>query len=256
MKNELYDEEKLQKKSIDELKEIAKLRRIENRGKSKKEGLIISILKSESSNAKCNYMKHFNDNTNVDNNNNNTNVDNNNNTNDDDNDDTYDDKIRDKISDVRMMLSRLGNIVTKNDRKKIKKKLYEIEKKQNLSDNEKEEIYDHLVNVVNTFDKKEEYKHSDRDDLDYFGIKELENLFGGTDNNDNYYKPVLVKTSFKDGYKYYESRGDRDKKLSVKQYFYMIMPHLSDLVNDHKAIRNKSNEWKIQLNMSVNCYLF
>ena len=36
--------------------------------------------------------------------------------------------------------------------------------------------------------------------------------------NDNYYKPVLFKTSFKDSYKYYESRGDRDKKLSVKQY--------------------------------------
>ena len=111
-------------------------------------------------------------------------------------------------------------------------------KKQNLSDNEKEKIYDHLVKLVNTFDKKEEYKHSDRDDLDYFGIKELENLFGDTDNDDNYYKPVLVKTSFKNGYKYYESRGDRDKKLSVKQYHYMITPYLSDPINDHKAIRN------------------
>ena len=44
-----------------------------------------------------------------------------------------------------MMLSRLGNTITNNDRKKIKKELYEIEKKQNLSDREKEEIYDHLV---------------------------------------------------------------------------------------------------------------
>ena len=101
-------------------------------------------------------MKHFNDNTNVDNNNNNTNVDNNNNnTNDDDNDDTYDDKIRDKISDVRMILSRLGNIVTKNDRKKIKKKLYEIENKKNLSDKEKEKNYDNLVKlVINSIKKK------------------------------------------------------------------------------------------------------
>ena len=73
-----------------------------------------------------------------------------------------------------MILSRLGNILIKSDRKKIKKELYEVEKKQNLSDNEKEEIYDHLVKLVNTFDKKEEYKHSDRDDLDYFGIKELD----------------------------------------------------------------------------------
>ena len=64
-----------------------------------------------------------------------------NNTNDDTYDDTYDDsydsKIRDKISDIRILLSRLGNIVTKKDKKEIKKEIYEIEKKQNLSDTEK-----------------------------------------------------------------------------------------------------------------------
>ena len=85
-------------------------------------------------------MKQFNNNTNVDNNNN--------------DDDTYDGKIIDKISDIRMILSRLGNTITNNDRKKIKKELQEIEKKQNLSYREKEEIYDHLVELVKTFDKK------------------------------------------------------------------------------------------------------
>ena len=90
-----------------------------------------------------------------------------------------------------MILSRLGNILIKSDRKKIKKELYEVEKKQNLSDNEKEEIYDHLVKLINTLDKKEEHKHSDRGDLGYFGIKELENLFDGTDNDDNYYKTSI-----------------------------------------------------------------
>ena len=30
------------------------------------------------------------------------------------------------------------------------------------------------------------------------------------------------------------------------------MPHLSDLINDHKAIENNSNEWKIEINMHVN----
>ena len=73
-----------------------------------------------------------------------------------------------------------------------------------------------------------------------------------TDNDDNYYQPVLVKTSFKDGYKYYESRGDKDKKLSIKQHLYKIMPYLSDLINDHKTNRNNFNEWKIQINMHVN----
>ena len=178
-KNELSKAEKLQNKSIDELRGIARLRRIKNYDNLTKEDLIISLLKSESNPVERNYMKYFNNST---------------------SDDTYDDKIKSKINDIRIILSRLGNIATKNNRKKIKKELYVIEKKQNLSDNEKEEIFDHLVKLINTFDKKGEYKHSDCDDLDYFGIKELEVLFGNTDNDDNYYKPVLVKTSFKNGY--------------------------------------------------------
>ena len=132
-------------------------------------------------------------------------------------DDIYDDKIKSKISDIRLILSRLGNIVTKKDRKKTKKELYETEKKQNLLDNEKEKIYDHLVKLANALDKKEEYKHNDHDELDYVGIRELENLFGDTDNDD-YDKPVLVRSSFKNNYKQYEIRGDKDKILSVKQY--------------------------------------
>ena len=211
------------------------MRRIKNRDKLTKEGLIISLLKSESSDAELNHIKHFNNNNTDD---------------DDDDDDTYDGKIRGKISDIRMILSRLGNIVTKNDRKKIKKELYEIEKKENLSDKEKEKIYDDLVELVKTLDKKEKYKYHDRDDLDYHGIRDIENLFDN-DNDDDYYKLILVEGSFNNNYKCYESRGNKDKKLSVKQYLYKIMPYLSDLINEHKANENNSNEWKIQISMNV-----
>ena len=69
-------------------------------------------------------------------------------------------------------------------------------------------------------------------------------MFDNVNDND-YYKPILVKSSFKNNYKYYESRGDKDKKLSVKQYLYKIMPYLSHLINDHKNIGNESNERKI-----------
>ena len=72
--------------------------RIKNISKLTKEELIITLLKSESSTLEYNLVKHFN--------NNNT------------NDDTYEDKIRGKISDIRMILSRLGNIVDINDRKR------------------------------------------------------------------------------------------------------------------------------------------
>ena len=79
---------KQQRKPIDELKEIARLRRIKNRDKLTKQGLIISLLKSESSNAERNYTNDDNNNTN------------NNNTNDDTYADSYDDKIRGTISDI------------------------------------------------------------------------------------------------------------------------------------------------------------
>ena len=120
-------------------------------------------------------MKHFN--TNVDDNT--TNVDT--------NDDTYDAKIRDKIADIRVVPSRLWDIVTKGDWVKIKKVLYEIEIKKNLLDGEKEKIYHNLVELANKLNKKEKYRYHDRDDLDYHGLRDIENLFN-TDNNVDYYK--------------------------------------------------------------------
>ena len=117
LENEVYNEENLKRKSIDELKEIVKLRGIKSRCKLKKESLITSILKSEISNVERNCMKYFN--ANASNNNINvsniTNASNNTNVNTT-NDDTYGGKIRDKKGDIRMILSRMGDIVPKNDR--------------------------------------------------------------------------------------------------------------------------------------------
>ena len=156
-KNELNKAEKLQNKSIDVLKAIARLRRIKKSDKLTKEDLIISLLKSESSPAERNYMKHFNNNT--------------------DDNDTYDDKIRSKISDIRMILSRLENIVTKNDRKEIKKELYEIEKNKIFSNKKKEKNYNRLIELINTIDKKERYQCHDRNDLDYYGIRDRKFIY-------------------------------------------------------------------------------
>ena len=92
-KNELSQAEKLQKNQ-DDLREIARLWGIKNRKINKK--LIISLLQSEGSTLENNF------------NNNST-----------DDDDTYDSKIRGNISDIRMMFSRLGDITTNKDRKKL-----------------------------------------------------------------------------------------------------------------------------------------
>ena len=199
------------------------MRRIKNRDKLKKEGLIISLLKSEISNAERNHLKYFNNtsvsnNTNASNNtsnntnpSNNTNASNNTSNNTNSSNNTNDDQIRDQISDIRAILSRLGDIVTKNDREKIKKELYETENKTNISDEEKERIDDNLLELVNKLNKKEKYRYHDRDDLDYHGIRDIENVFVNIDDDD-YYKPILVKSSFDKNFdKYYESRGDKDK---------------------------------------------
>ena len=184
--NELNQVEKLERKSIDELKEIARLWKIKNREKLTKEELIIALLKSASSVAEHNF-----------------NNDNSNNT------DWWWWYLKCYIN---LIFSRWGNIVTNKDRKKITKELHETEKKENLSDREKEEIYDYLVKLVKTLNKKEKYQYHDRDDLVYYGIKDIENLFGNADDDDYYYKQKL-QSYFKNNYKYYESKCDKDKKL-------------------------------------------
>ena len=39
----------------------------------------------------------------------------------------------------------------------------------------------------------------------------------------------------------YESRGDKNKNLSVKEYLNMIRPYLSDMINHHKT----HGKWKV-----------
>ena len=45
--------------------------------------------------------------------------------------------------------------------------------------------------------------------------KHIEILLGEI-SEDDYYKPIFVNSSFKGNYKYYESRGDKEKRLSVR----------------------------------------
>ena len=99
--------------------------------------------------------------------------------------------------------------MTKNDREKIKKELYEIENKTNLPDKKNEKIDDDLLELANKLNKNEKYKNHDRDDLDYHGLRDIENVFDNID--DDYYKQILVKCSFSESDKYCKSRGDKDK---------------------------------------------
>ena len=212
--NELNQIAEMRGQSRDEFERIAKIRRIKNYEQMSKEELVISLSKSKQSIAEL-----FNNN--------------------------LDD---DKTSDIRRILNRLTDTLPKRYRKEIKKKLYEIENNEDLLEAEKEENDEDLRKLVKNLNNKEKYSPYDCDDFDYYGIRDIENLFYEFSKED-YYKPILVKSSFKGNYKYYESRGDKEKILSIKQYLIKTAPRLYDLINDHRIARRV---WKIQISMRVN----
>ena len=209
-RNEFNQIVEIRGQSRDELERIAKIRRIKNYKEMSKEELRISLLKYKQSIAEL-----FNNNL-----------------------------CDNKISDIKSILYRLRDVLPRKYRKEIKDKLHEIEHLESLSE-ENDECLRKLVRILND---KEKYSPYDRDDLDYYGIRDIENLFDEASEED-YYKPILVKSSFKGNYKYYESRGDKEKRLSVKQYLNKITPYLYDLINDHRIARRV---WKIQISMRVN----
>ena len=60
----------------------------------------------------------------------------------------------------------------------------------------KKKRLDNRAKLVRTLDKKVKYQNQDRDNLDYYGIKDIENLFNGDVDDNIYYKPILIDTSF------------------------------------------------------------
>ena len=57
----------------------------------------------------------------------------------------------------------------------------------------------------------------------------------------NHYKPVKTVSAFNNNYIQYESIGDKDKNLSIKEYINIVRIYLSDITNNHKT----QGKWKI-----------
>ena len=70
----------------------------------------------------------------------------------------------------------------------------------------------------------------------------------GEFNDEDYYEPIKTKDAFNNNYIEYETRGDKNKNLSLRLYLYTIIPYLRDMINNHKTL----GEWKIQLSMKIN----
>ena len=94
----------------------------------------------------------------------------------------------------------------------------------------------YLKKLNNDLKKLQKYQDNITYDLDYL-FNEL--------NEEDYYEPKEIKSAFDGSYILYESRGDKDNKLALYDYFEIIRPYLKDLIDDHKG------EWKIQLSMRM-----
>ena len=62
----------------------------------------------------------------------------------------------------------------------------------------------------------------------------------------DYYKPILVKSSYNGNYVQYESKGD--KILTLKEYLALIENYLRKLIEEYKL----KGEWKLQLIAEIN----
>ena len=173
--NELMQITKMQNLSQNELEQIAKMRRIKNYKNMSREELLIALLKSKQSHAELRRSKDNNA----------------------------------EIEETKKFFNELRNRFSKEKIKKIRKKfrfregiderLKELEKKNSLTEQEIREKKHYIKKLKKTeeFLKKlkeedlnrlEKHQYHDNDDLDYKGIRQIENLFD--EINEDYYKPT------------------------------------------------------------------
>ena len=153
------------------------------------------------------------------------------------------------IKETRELFNKLKSNLPREETKKIRKKLYKKETVYNFLKEKEDSLTDKQKNVLKNIgwylkklkkdlEKLQKYEHNITYDLKYLFDEEEE----------DYYEPTEIKSAFDDSYILYESKGDKDAKLSLEDYFNKIRSYLNNMINNHKA----RGEWKIQLSMKIN----
>ena len=134
------------------------------------------------------------------------------------------------IKEVRELFTDIRSNLYREKKNEIREKLYNLlkEKKQedSLTNNEKKV----LKNLKEDLEKLQKYQYNITYRLDYL-FNEL---------NEDYYEPKEIKNAFNGSYMLYESKGDKDAKLAIYEYFDIIRPHLRDMIDNYKA----RSKWK------------
>ena len=167
-----------------------------------------------------------------------------------------------RIEKIRKEFNESGYKFSKLKIKEIRENPYEAENEMSFSELKIKEIGRNLTELEENLSKTKKYY--DYDDIEYRGIRSVRDLFDLSIDED-YCKAIIARGAFNSSYIQYESRGDKGKNVSIKEYINMIRPYLSNVINDHKSrglVRNNSgnkiwveetpSEWKIQLKMAFN----
>ena len=153
--------------------------------------------------------------------------------------------INNAIKEVREFFNEIRGSLSREEINRIRKELCKnkavynfLKEKDGLTDKEKivlKNIGKYLKKLNNDLKKLSKYQDNITYGLDY--------LF----NEEDYYKPIEVKSAFDGNYVLYESRGDKDANLALYEYFDKIKPYLKDMIDDYKS----KGEWKIQITMRI-----
>ena len=166
-----------------------------------------------------------------------------------------------RIENIRREFNKSRYKFSKLKIKEIRKNLYKIKNEKNLSDSKIKEIERNLTELEENLSKTKKYY--DYDNIEYRGIRNVRDLFYLSIDED-YYKPIIAGGAIDGSYLQYESKGDKGKNLSIKEYLNIIKPYLSDIINDHKThglakyhsgktwVEETSSEWKIELTIAIN----
>ena len=69
------------------------------------------------------------------------------------------------------------------------------------------------------------------------------------EEEEDYYKLEKVDKFYSSSFIIYQSRDDKNKTLSIKEYLIKIRPYLKDIIND---LKRKYYTWKIKLTIAIN----
>ena len=149
-------------------------------------------------------------------------------------------KNKKRIDSIREDFKNLSYKLSKSELKEIKNNLYNIEKTKQFDSKNTNKCLNELEQRLLELEK-----YRDHDDYEYKGIKDIKDLFK-LPIDENYYKPIFVKSGYNKNYDQYESKGDRI--LTMQEYLALIEKYLRELINHYK---NKG-QWKIQLTAEIN----